>query len=294
MKVDIKNISKSLRDKEAVSNVSVKLKPGIWGLLGANGAGKTTLMRMIVGIMEPSAGTITCEGIDISKMGGRYRERIGYLPQEFGYDHGMTVNDYLEYIAALKGVEKNKVRKKISELLDILSLSDVRKKKISKLSGGMKRRVGVAQALLNDPELLIMDEPTAGLDPGERVKLRNYISEIAHDRIVIISTHIVSDIEYIASQIMVMKNGSIINIGSVPELEKSIDGKVWTANVERKRIPKLEMELSIVSQREEKDGLISIRYLADETKVENSIKATPNLEDMYLWLFPMESEGCVG
>ena len=206
----------------------------------------------------------------------------------------MSVNDYLEYIAALKGVENNKVRKKISELLDILSLSDVRKKKISKLSGGMRRRVGVAQALLNDPELLIMDEPTAGLDPGERVKLRNYISEIAHNRIVIISTHIVSDIEYIASQIMVMKNGSIINIGSVPELEKSIDGKVWTANVERKSIPKLEEELSIVSQREEKDGLISIRYLADETKVENSIKATPNLEDMYLWLFPMESEEFVG
>ncbi len=294
MEVDIMNISKSFRDKEAVSNVSVKLKPGIWGLLGANGAGKTTLMRMIVGIMEPSAGTITCEGIDISKMGGRYRERIGYLPQEFGYDHGMSVNDYLEYIAALKGVDNNKARKKISELLDILSLSDVRKKKISKLSGGMRRRVGVAQALLNDPELLIMDEPTAGLDPGERVKLRNYISEIANDRIVIISTHIVSDIEYIASQIMVMKNGSIINIGSVPELEKSIDGKVWTANVERKSIPKLEEELSIVSRREEKDGLISIRYLADETKVENSIKATPNLEDMYLWLFPMEREECVG
>lgn len=294
MEVDIMNISKSFRDKEAVSNVSVKLKPGIWGLLGANGAGKTTLMRMIVGIMEPSAGTITCEGIDISKMGGRYRERIGYLPQEFGYDHGMSVNDYLEYIAALKGVDNNKVRKKISELLDILSLSDVRKKKISKLSGGMRRRVGVAQALLNDPELLIMDEPTAGLDPGERVKLRNYISEIANNRIVIISTHIVSDIEYIASQIMVMKNGSIINIGSVPELEKSIDGKVWTANVERKSIPKLEEELSIVSRREEKDGLISIRYLADETKVENSIKATPNLEDMYLWLFPMESEESVG
>ena len=294
MEVDIMNISKSFKDKKAVSNVSVKLKPGIWGLLGANGAGKTTLMRMIVGIMEPSAGTITCEGIDISKMGGRYRERIGYLPQEFGYDNGMSVNDYLEYIAALKGVENNKVRKKISELLDILSLSDVRKKKISKLSGGMRRRVGVAQALLNDPELLIMDEPTAGLDPGERVKLRNYISEIAHNRIVIISTHIVSDIEYIASQIMVMKNGSIINIGSVPELEKSIDGKVWTANVERKSIPKLEEELSIVSQREEKDGLISIRYLADETKVENSIKATPNLEDMYLWLFPMESEEFVG
>ena len=135
MEVDIMNISKSFRDKEAVSNVSVKLKPGIWGLLGANGAGKTTLMRMIVGIMEPSAGTITCEGIDISKMGGRYRERIGYLPQEFGYDHGMSVNDYLEYIAALKGVDNNKVRKKISELLDILSLSDVRKKKYRNYQG---------------------------------------------------------------------------------------------------------------------------------------------------------------
>lgn len=294
MELNIKNISKTFSDKKAVSNVSVQLKPGIWGLLGANGAGKTTLMRMIVGIMEPSAGTITCEGVDIDKMGDKYREKIGYLPQEFGYDHDMTVNDYLEYIAALKGLESSTVKEKISELLEILSLSDVRKKKISKLSGGMRRRVGVAQALLNDPELLIMDEPTAGLDPGERVKLRNYISEIAHDRIVIISTHIVSDIEYIASQIMVMKNGSIINMGSVLELEKSIEGKVWTANVERNCIPKLEEELSIVSQREERDGRISIRYLADETRVEDSIKANPNLEDMYLWLFPMESEERVG
>lgn len=183
---------------------------GVWGLLGANGAGKTTLMRMIAGIMKPDGGQILYDGIPIQVMGENYRDIFGYLPQEFGFYPEFTVKDYLEYVAALKGLTRPDPRKEISELLERLSLQDVRNKKIAKLSGGMKRRVGIAQALLNDPHVLILDEPTSGLDPGERVRFRNLLSEFAHDRIVLISTHIVSDVEYIATKNAVMKTICIV------------------------------------------------------------------------------------
>lgn len=196
MELKIEHISKRFKDKMAVDDVSLTLTTGVWGLLGANGAGKTTLMRMIADIMEPSNGSISFDGEDIRKMGADYRNIFGFLPQDFGYSRDFTVKDYLEYVAALKDVPPRETTKKINHLLDILTLSDVKGKKIAKLSGGMKRRVGIAQAMLNDPKILVMDEPTAGLDPGERVRFRNFISEFSHNRIVLISTHIVSDIEY--------------------------------------------------------------------------------------------------
>ena len=209
MELKIEHLRKQFKDKTAVDDVSLTLTNGVWGLLGANGAGKTTLMRMIADIMTPTSGTIYFDGTDIRKMGKNYRDLFGFLPQDFGYSRDFTVKDYLEYVAALKDVPTRETSRKINYLLDILTLSDVKRKKIAQLSGGMKRRVGIAQAMLNDPKILVMDEPTAGLDPGERVRFRNFISEFSHDRIVLISTHIVSDIEYIATQNAIMKAGKL-------------------------------------------------------------------------------------
>lgn len=211
MELKIQNITKRYRDKTAVDDVSITLTPGVWGLLGANGAGKTTLMRMLVGILRPSSGRILCDGVEIGTLGAAYREKLGYLPQEFGFYPEFTVQDYLEYMAALKGLPRTEAARQIDALLERVSLTEVRRKKIVKLSGGMKRRVGIAQALLNDPEILILDEPTAGLDPGERVRFRNLLSEFAQERIVLISTHIVSDVEYIAAENAVMKAGKSLH-----------------------------------------------------------------------------------
>ena len=180
MELKIEHISKQFKDKTAVDDVSLTLTTGVWGLLGANGAGKTTLMRILADIMTPSSGRISLDGKDIHKMGADYRNIFGFLPQDFGYSRDFTVKDYLEYVAALKDVPLRETTKKINYLLDILTLSDVKRKKIAQLSGGMKRRVGIAQAMLNDPKILVMDEPTAGLDPGERVRFRNFISEFSH------------------------------------------------------------------------------------------------------------------
>ena len=286
MELKIEHISKRFKDKTAVDDVSLTLTTGVWGLLGANGAGKTTLMRMIADIMTPSSGTISFNGKDIHKMGAEYRNIFGFLPQDFGYSRDFTVKDYLEYVAALKDVPYKETIKKINHLLDILTLSDVKEKKIAKLSGGMKRRVGIAQAMLNDPKILVMDEPTAGLDPGERVRFRNFISEFSHDRIVLISTHIVSDIEYIATRNAIMKEGKIVDVGTTNELVKQIEGKVWSCVVPAEKMIEYEMRLHIINQRNEDNDRISIRYLAEQSAIDGSVTATPRLEDLYLWLFP--------
>lgn len=294
MELKMEHISKKFKDKTAVDDVSLTLTTGVWGLLGANGAGKTTLMRMIADIMTPSSGNIYFDGTDIHKMGKDYRSLFGFLPQNFGYSRDFTVKDYLEYIAALKDVPARETTKKIDYLLNILTLSDVKRKKISKLSGGMKRRVGIAQAMLNDPKILVMDEPTAGLDPGERVRFRNFISEFSHDRIVLISTHIVSDIEYIATRNAIMKDGKIIDLGTTDELVKQIEGKVWTCTIPDRDLGRYEMRLRIINQRGEDNNQVSVRYLSDKSEIEGSTTISPRLEDLYLWLFPQadyEKEG---
>ena len=288
------HLSKQFKDKTAVDDVCLSLTPGVWGLIGANGAGKTTLMRMIADIMKPTGGKVLYDGKDIHAMGKEYRNLFGFLPQEFGFFHDFTVSDYLEYVAALKDVPARKTRKKIDGLLDTLTLADVKNKKIVKLSGGMKRRVGIAQAMLNDPQILVMDEPTAGLDPGERVRFRNFISEFSHDRIVLISTHIVSDIEYIATKNAIMKAGKILDVGTTDELVKQVAGKVWTCIVPADKLPIYEMQLRIINQRGEDNHQVSIRYLADEEKISSSVMASPRLEDLYLWLFPQEDNSKEG
>ncbi|GLB29772.1 ABC transporter ATP-binding protein [Lacrimispora amygdalina] len=288
MELTITNLSKQFKDKTAVDDVSLSLTPGIWGLLGANGAGKTTLMRMIAGILKPTRGNIFYDGKDILTMGEEYRNLFGFLPQDFGFFQDFTVKDYLEYVAALKDVPAKETGNKIDSLLHTLTLTDVKNKKIIKLSGGMKRRVGIAQAMLNDPEILIMDEPTAGLDPGERVRFRNLISEFSHGRIVLISTHIVSDIEYIATQNAIMKAGKILNAGTTDQLVKQADGKVWTCVVPAEKMTMYEMQLRIINQRSEGSNRVAVRYLSDEAKTSDSVMVTPRLEDLYLWLFPQE------
>ena len=299
MEITLEHVSKHFNDKrkftetkklkKAVNDVSLQFTPGVWGLLGANGSGKTTLMRMICGIMKPTAGRILYDGMDISLLGDGYRDVIGYLPQEFGFYPEFTVQQYLEYISALKGMTDEQAKKKIDELLARLSLEDVRKKRIIKLSGGMKRRVGIAQALLNDPEFLVLDEPTSGLDPGERVRFRNLLSEFAHGKIVLISTHIVSDVEYIATQNAIMKDGQILQTGTTQELVTQMHRKVYEAVVTPQELGIWEQKVHIVNLRNEEDGRICLRYLGNQNDIPNAKPQNPHLEDLYLDLFPQES-----
>ena len=208
MELIIDRVSKQYKNKIAVDHISAKLQKGVYGLLGENGAGKTTLMRMLCGILKPTSGTITFDGIDVSEE--QYRAVLGYLPQDFGYYPEFTAMDFLLYLAALKGIPKVQAKRKANELLALVSLDDIGRKKIKTFSGGMKQRLGIAQALLNDPKLVILDEPTAGLDPKERVRFRKLIETLGKDSIVLLSTHIVSDIEHIADQVLMMKDGQLI------------------------------------------------------------------------------------
>jgi len=215
MELVIDRVTKQYQNRIAVDRVSVKLQKGVYGLLGANGAGKTTLMRMICGILKPTGGTIAYDGIDAGEEA--YRAVLGYLPQDFGYYPEFGAMDFLLYLAALKGIPKSQAKRRAKELLELVSLQDAGHRKIKTFSGGMKQRLGIAQALLNDPRLLILDEPTAGLDPKERVRFRKLIESLGKDSIVLLSTHIVSDVEHIADEVLMMKDGQLIYQGKWDE-----------------------------------------------------------------------------
>lgn len=208
MELVIDGLSKQYKNKIAVESISLKLSKGVCGLLGENGAGKTTLMRMLCGILKPTEGTVSFDGMDVGEE--KYRSALGYLPQDFGYYPEFTGRDFLMYMAALKGIPAPQAKRRTAELLQLVSLEDVAKKKIKTYSGGMKQRLGIAQALLNHPKLLVLDEPTAGLDPKERVRFRNLIKDLGKESIVLLSTHIVSDIEQIADMVLIMKDGQLI------------------------------------------------------------------------------------
>ena len=221
MELVIDRLTKQFQNKIAVDRVSLRLNTGVYGLLGTNGAGKTTLMRMLCGILQPTSGTIAFDGMDVSEEG--YRAILGYLPQDFGYYPEFTAMGFLLYMAALKGLPKHSAKRRANELLELVGLQDMGRKKIKTFSGGMKQRLGIAQALLNNPKMLILDEPTAGLDPKERVRFRNLIGQLGKDSIVLLSTHIVSDIEHIADEVLMMKDGALIYNGAWDEQKGDLE-----------------------------------------------------------------------
>lgn len=282
MELTIDRLTKQYNNKIAVDRISLSLNKGVYGLLGANGAGKTTLMRMLCGILKPTNGEIKFNGINVSQED--YRNVLGYMPQDFGYYPEFTAFDFMLYMACLKGLTKFRAKEKSKELLEIVSLSDMAKKKIKTFSGGMKQRLGIAQAMLNNPKILILDEPTAGLDPKERVRFRNLISQLGTDRIVLLSTHIVSDIEYIADTILIMKEAQLIHKGSLGEIIRVIENKVFECIVDNKAAAALTVKYPIINMRQENSNTI-LRLIADESPCEKASKVTATLEDLYLYYF---------
>ncbi len=285
MELIIDRISKQFKNKIAVDRVSLHLTPGVYGLLGANGAGKTTLMRMICGILRPTSGEVTFDGNDVSEKA--YRDALGYLPQDFGYYPEFSAQDFMYYIASLKGMTKSQAKAKTKELFETVSLSEVAKKKIKTFSGGMKQRLGIAQALLNNPKILILDEPTAGLDPKERVRFRNLISGLGKDRIVLLSTHIVSDVEHIANTILVMKDGQLIHNGAREEIITIIDNKVFTCTVDPKTAEPLISSFPVINMRNEGEQIF-LRLVCDTKPHPRAVRMPATLEDLYLYYFAEE------
>ena len=280
--LELVNIQKSFKEKIAVADISICLQHGIYGLLGENGAGKTTLMRMICGILEPTQGSILCDGMRIQEMGGDFRSLLGYLPQDFGYYDDFSAYRFLHYMAALKAIPEEYAKNKIDELLEIVDLTEVKDKKLKTFSGGMIRRIGIAQALLNNPEILILDEPTSGLDPKERVRFRNIISSLGKNRIIILSTHIVSDVEYIADSIMIMKNGKMIRTGTENELAEEVKNCVWKCLVPEKEAMELN-ERYIVSNLKNQGDKVELRIVSKEKPILNAEPLEVTLEDIYLY-----------
>lgn len=284
MEIKITNLTKEFQGVKAVDDISVEMHKGVYGLLGVNGAGKTTLMRMLCTLIKPSAGSITCNGKDIFQADGAYRKILGYLPQEFGFYPEFTVEDYLKYIASIKGVRPAVAKKRIPQLLHQVGLEKEKGKKMKKLSGGMKRRVGIAQAMLNDPKILILDEPTAGLDPNERIRFRNLISELSRERLVLLSTHIVSDIEYIANEILLMKDGKIDHIGTQEEIIGSVPVKVWSCIMKNSEVDVWQKKYQVSNIKTLSDG-VELRTLAEESPCYNAREEMLTLEDVFLYYF---------
>ena len=281
----LSHISKSYGKFLAIEDINLELDNGLYGMLAPNGAGKTTLIKMITTLLFPSGGEILYDGIQIQRLGEKYRDLIGYLPQQFGYYKNNTPVQYLDYLAALKNLPRQGLRKKIEELLELVGLSDVANKKMKKFSGGMIQRVGIAQAMLNDPKILILDEPTAGLDPKERIAIRNYISQLSRNKIILFATHVVSDIECIADEVLLIKKGKLIRHGTPVELIESMQGKVGEITCSMSQAALLQKRFKVGNIRQRKEGLalriVGDRLPAEAVIVENNI----DLEDVYLYYF---------
>ena len=270
MKLEFKNVTKQYGEVNAVDRVNCVMEKGVYGLLGVNGAGKTTLMRMLCTIIQPSEGQILWNGEDIWEMGENYRAILGYLPQDFGYYPDLSVYDYMMYISSIKGLKEEFAGKKIKQLLTQVGMEKFSKRKMKNLSGGMVRRVGIAQAMLNNPEILVLDEPTAGLDPNERIRFRNLISELAEDRLVLLSTHIVSDIEYIANGIVLMKDGQFCYTGTAENLLTSMEESVWLCQVPRDKVNSYRKKYLVGNIKTTEDGA-ELRIISGEKPTDNAI-----------------------
>ena len=288
MELEMNNLTKKFGDFTAVKQLNLSMTRGVYGLLGKNGAGKTTFMRMLCTLLTPTEGNILCDGRDIFKMEGEYRKLLGYLPQDFGFYPEFTVRDYLLYIASIKGLPPAVAKKRTKELLAAVGLEKYAGRKMKKLSGGMKRRAGIAQAMMKHPKILILDEPTAGLDPNERIRFRNLISEFSEDRLVLLSTHIVSDVEYIANDIWLMNEGEIVRQGTPKQITESMKQKVWECLVEKRAVPLLARQYKISNMKADTQG-VQVRVIAGEKPAEYAKEAVPSLEDAFLYYFGEEA-----
>jgi len=289
MRLRTQNLTKNFGNRCAVDHVSLNFERGVYGLLGPNGAGKTTLMRMMVGVLPPSSGKVTLDGVTIGELGAKYRDILGYMPQEVGYYRDFTAKRFLQYLGALKGLDPKYANRRIDELLDLVGLADVKNKKLGQFSGGMIRRIGIAQALLNDPKILILDEPTAGLDPNERIRFKNILSELSEERIVILSTHIVSDVQSIAGQVILLKEGKVVNCDTTENLRHMVEEKVWLATVTHRELNELKRQFPIgnVLQR---DDHFEIRIVSDSKPLQNATAVEPSLEDVFIYVFGGQQE----
>ena len=285
MKLVIRGLNKNYGAKVALQDFHAVFENGIYGILGPNGAGKSTLMNILTDNLLHDSGRILCNETEITKMKAQYRKIMGYMPQQQQLYDSFTVNHFISYMGTLRGMDKKEIRRRMEELLPLLNLSEVRRKKIKELSGGMKQRVLLVQALLDDPQILILDEPTAGLDPKERIRIRNLISDLSGDKIVLIATHVVSDIEFISKEILLMKNGKVVDKDCPEALQKKIAGKVFEIRISQDELNQVKQEFEI-SNLFRTDGEIVERVISEQRPEKYRwTEVSPTLEDVYLYEF---------
>lgn len=287
MKIEIKELTKTYGSKKALNNLSLEMKEGIYGLLGPNGAGKSTLMKIMTDNLNADSGEILFDGVPVKKMGADYRKLLGYMPQQQGVYENFTARRFLYYMGALKGMNRKEIGEAAEQAAELVNLSDALDKKLGAFSGGMKQRILIAQAVLGDPKILIFDEPTAGLDPKERIRIRNLIAKIALNRIVIIATHVVSDIEFIAREVVLLKKGELVTQQSPFRLIKTMENKTFEMAVPEERLLEIQEQYKVGNIFRDEENVIWVRVIS-ETRPETTlpVKAvTPTLEDVYLHVF---------